>query len=124
MKKLGLSLMAAAAMFFVTENMSAQTEEEVEEVNETHMEATVSEEKSQDFEEIDVVALPQAIKDAVMTDFNGATTEEAWVKEKEDKKMYKLHLNVDGEKKKVYADAEGNWIDKEKKEDKKDEEYK
>ncbi len=111
MKKLGLSLMAAAAMFFATENMNAQ----VEEVTET--EAQVAD-KTQDLEEIDVVALPQAIKDAVMTDFSGATTEEAWVKEKEGKKMYKLHLNVDGEKKKVYADEEGNWIDKKEKKDK------
>ncbi|WP_372917329.1 hypothetical protein [Salegentibacter sp.] len=114
MKKLGLSLIAAAAMFFFTENVNAQVEGEVH----TDVEMEAHAQEKSDFKEIDVVALPQAVKDAVMTDFNGAVTEEAWVKEKEGKKMYKLSLNVEGEKKKVYADEDGNWIDKKDKEDK------
>ena len=62
-----------------------------------------------------MLVLPQAIKDAIMTDLNGAVAEEAWVKEKEGKKIYKLSLNVDGEKEKAYIDHEGNWIEKEEK---------
>lgn len=116
MKKLGLSLIAAAAMFFFTENANAQVEGEVN----TDVEVEAQAQEKTDFKAIDVVALPQAIKDAVMTDFNGAVTEEAWVKEKDGKLIYKLSLNVEGEKKKVYADEEGNWIEKENKE----EEYK
>ncbi|MGY5849102.1 hypothetical protein [Salegentibacter sp. F14] len=108
MKKLGLSLLAVTAMFFYTENANAQVEGEVE--ANTQVEAHAQQQK--DFQEIDVVALPQPVKDAVMTDFNGAVTEEAWVKEKDGKTVYKLSLNVEGEKKKVYADQDGNWIDK------------
>lgn len=122
MKKFGLSLIALAAMFFYSENTNAQTEAPVEEEVEEIAEAP-AQEKS-DFTEIDVVALPQAVKDAVMTDFNAAVTEEAWVKEKDGKTMYKLSLNVDGEKKKVYADEEGNWIDKKDKKEDSESEYK
>ena len=122
MKKFGLSLIALAAMFFYSENANAQTEAPVVEETEEIAEAP-AQEKS-DFTEIDVVALPQAVKDAVMTDFNAAVTEEAWVKEKDGKTMYKLSLNVDGEKKKVYADEEGNWIDKKDKKEDSESEYK
>ncbi|WP_081208589.1 hypothetical protein [Salegentibacter sediminis] len=107
MKKLGLSLLAVTAMFFYSENVNAQVEGEVEAEVETHAQ------EQSDFKEIDVVALPQPVKDAVMSDFNGAVTEEAWVKEKDGKTIYKLSLNVEGEKKKVYVDQDGNWIDKE-----------
>lgn len=117
MKKLGLTLMAAAGMFFITETASAQTEGEVQENVEAQEQVQEKQEKD-DFREVDVVALPQEIKDAVMTDYNGAVTEEAWVKEKDGKTKYKLHLNVDGEKQEVYADQDGNWIDKDKKKDK------
>lgn len=108
MKKLGLSLLAATAMFFFTENANAQVEGEVK----TDVEVEAQAQEKSDFKEIDVVALPQSVKDAVMTDYNGAVTEEAWVKEKDGKAVYKLSLNVEGEKKKVYADEDGNWIDK------------
>ncbi|HEY9184846.1 MAG TPA: hypothetical protein VIM94_05960 [Salegentibacter sp.] len=109
MRKLGLSLLAVTAMFFYTENINAQVEDEVE----AEVEVEAHAQQKMDFKEIDILALPQAVKDAVMTDFNGAVTEEAWVKEKDGKKMYKLSLNVEGEKKKVYVDQDGNWIDKE-----------
>lgn len=112
MKKLGLSLLAVTAMFFYTENINAQVEGEVD----ANVEVEAQAQEKPDFVEIDVVALPQSVKDAVMTDFNGAVTEEAWVKEKDGKTMYKLSLNVEGEKKKVYIDQDGNWIDKEDKE--------
>lgn len=112
MKKLGLSLLAVTAMFFYTENINAQVEGEVE----ADVEVEAQAQEKTDFKAIDIVALPQPVKDAVMTDFNGAVTEEAWVKEKDGKTVYKLSLNVDGEKKKVYIDQDGNWIDKKGKE--------
>tara|TARA_R100001369_G_C3277717_1_gene161368 strand:+ start:458 stop:799 length:342 start_codon:yes stop_codon:yes gene_type:complete len=113
MKKLGLTLMAAAGMFLFSHNAQAQVEEpeEMEQIESVEE----AQETKDDYKEVDVLALPQAIKDAVMTDMNGAVAEEAWVKEKEGKKVYKLSLNVDGEKKKAYIDAEGNWIEKEEK---------
>lgn len=65
-----------------------------------------------DYEKIEVSELPAAITTSVSTDFEEATITEAWVKEKEDgTSVYKIKLDVNGEEKKLYADAEGNWID-------------
>ncbi|MBZ9729603.1 hypothetical protein LB467_07860 [Salegentibacter sp. JZCK2] len=110
MKKLGITLVAAAGMFMFTQNVQAQVEEpeEIEQI-ETVEEA---QEKKDDYKAVDVLALPQAVKDAVMTDMNGAVAEEAWVKEKDGKSVYKLALNTDGVKTKAYIDQEGNWIEK------------
>ena len=109
MKKLGLTLMAAVGMFLFTQTAQAQVAE-TEEMEQTKAE---TQEKKDDFKEVDVLALPQAVKDAVMTDMNGAVAEEAWVKEKDGKTVYKLALNTEGEKTKAYIDQEGNWIEKE-----------
>jgi len=111
MKKLGLTLMAAAGMFLFTQNAQAQGEEPEEMEQTEAMEE--AQEKKDDYKQIDVVALPQSVKDAIMTDLNGAVAEEAWVKEKEGKTVYKLSLNTEGEKTKAYIDKEGNWIEKE-----------
>lgn len=111
MKKLGLTLMVAAGMFLFTQNAQAQVEEP-EEMEQTETMEKVQEMKD-DFKQIDVVALPQSVKDAIMTDLNGAVAEEAWVKEKDGKTVYKLTLNTEGEKTKAYIDKEGNWIEKE-----------
>ncbi|TDN95560.1 hypothetical protein DET49_101158 [Salegentibacter sp. 24] len=111
MKKLGITLIAVAGMFLFSQNAKAQVEdpEEME-----SMEAVEEiQEEIDEFVEVDVVALPQAVKDAVMTDMNGVMPEEAWVKEEDGKSIYKLVVNVDGEKEKVYIDSEGNWIEKE-----------
>ena len=110
MKKLGLTLMAAAGMFLFTQNAQAQ-ETESEKMEST--EAMEAQEVKDDYKKVDVLALPQAVKDAVMTDMNGAVAEEAWVKEKDGKTVYKLALNTEGEKTKAYIDKEGNWIEKE-----------
>lgn len=109
MKKLGLTLMAAAGMFLFTQTAQAQVEEP-EEIE--HTEAIEAQETQDEFKSLDILALPQAVKDAVMTDMDGAVTEEAWVKEKDGKTVYKLSLNTDGEKTKAYIDQEGNWIEK------------
>jgi len=110
MKKLGLTLMAAVGMFLFTQNAQAQ-ETESEKMEST--EAMEAQEVKDDYKKVDVLALPQAVKDAVMTDMNGAVAEEAWVKEKDGKTVYKLALNTEGEKTKAYIDKEGNWIEKE-----------
>ena len=110
--------MAAAGMLLATQTMQAQTEGEIEEVNATV--ETEAKSMQDDYTEVDVVTLPQAIKDAVMTDYNGAVTEEAWMKEKDGKVVYKLKLNVNGETEKAYIDQDGNWIDKDKKKKDKD----
>jgi len=113
MKKLILSF-AAIGLFFTT------TQAQVVSETTTSTEVTTTEVTVQDdYSQIEVVELPAAVTAAITRDFAGAVTQEAWVKEKDGKVVYKIKLDVNGEKQKLYADAEGNWIEKEKK-DKKD----
>lgn len=105
MKKFVLSMMTMGAMFFATQNTQAQVEE-IEEI-ETEIEV-----EQEEFASLDVMELPQAVKDALMTDYNGAVASEAWVKNKGDKKVYKLKLDVKGETEKVYIDQDGKWLEK------------
>lgn len=103
MKKISLTF-AAIGFFFAT-TVQAQ---ESETTTEIQTEVTTSVEN--DYEKIEVSELPEAIVTAVSTDHPGIQTEEVWVKEKEGKKVYKLRLA--GQENHLYADAEGNWIDK------------
>lgn len=106
MKKLGLTF-AAIGFFFAT-TTQAQVAETTTEVQ-TEVRTSVE----NDYEKVEIAELPQAVATAVSTDYAGATTEEAWVKEKEGKQVYKLKLS--GQEEHVYVDAEGNWIEKDKK---------
>ncbi len=115
MKKLGLTF-AAIGLFFAT---TAQAQES-EAAAEVSTEVEVAVEAQDEYEKIEASALPAAVTLAIETDYAGATAKEVWMKEKEGKKVYKIKLDVNGEEKKVYADAEGNWI---KKDDKKKEAY-
>lgn len=63
------------------------------------------------FSEMDVVALPQAVKDAIMNDYGTAKPETVWIKEEGDVKTYKLALKTDEETQIVYADHDGNWLE-------------
>lgn len=63
-----------------------------------------------EFEEINPESLPQAVKDAFAADFQTATLDKAYVN---DKQEYKLEITVDGAASTVYADEDGNWIEKE-----------
>ncbi|MGM1056075.1 MAG: hypothetical protein ACQEWG_09345 [Bacteroidota bacterium] len=116
MKKLGLTI-AAVGLFFATTTQAQETSEAAVQVS-TEIEVAVA--AQDEYAEIEVAELPEAVNYAIETDYAGATAKEVWVKEKEGKKVYKIKLDVNGEEKKVYADAEGNWI---KKEDKKKEAY-
>lgn len=114
MKKLGLTF-AALGLFFATTTQAQGTSEASEVVS-----TEVAVASQDEYEKIEVAELPSAVNLAIETDYAGAATKEVWVKEKEGKKVYKIKLDVNGEEKKVYADAEGNWI---KKEDKMKETY-
>ena len=100
-------------MFFATQNLQAQEEEEIEEI-ETEVEVEV---EHDEYTTVDVTALPQPVKDALITDYNGAVATEAWVKTKDDKKVYKLKIDVNGETQKVYIDQDGKWLEKDHKKD-------
>jgi hypothetical protein len=63
------------------------------------------------YSKIDVVALPQSVKDAVMNDFDAAKPEAAWIKEEGKMKTYKIALKTEGEAKIVYSDHDGNWLE-------------
>jgi len=64
----------------------------------------------EDFKEIKAETLPQAVKDALAKDFQSATLNKAYVN---DKQEYKLEITLDGAASTVYADKDGNWIEKE-----------
>ncbi|MGY5353419.1 hypothetical protein [Wenyingzhuangia sp. IMCC45467] len=63
---------------------------------------------NEEFTEIAVDKLPEAITNAVKKDFAGATLDKAYVNTKG---QYKLELSADGATSTVYADKEGNWLE-------------
>ncbi|MBA6152064.1 hypothetical protein [Gelidibacter maritimus] len=65
----------------------------------------------EEYKEIKVEALPQAVKDALAKDFPTATLTKAYVGEKQELE-YKLDLTIEGEELSVYADKDGNWVEK------------
>mgnify|MGYP003114168330 CR=1 FL=1 len=111
MKKLGLTL--AAIGFFLTAGYA----QEGEVITENEVETELLEEVNE-FKQLEVADLPEALTSAILTEFPEAITTEAFVKIEDEEKIYKVMLNLEGQIKKVYLDAEGNWI---KKEDKKEE---
>ncbi|MCL8008750.1 hypothetical protein M8845_15075 [Gelidibacter japonicus] len=64
----------------------------------------------EEFKEIKAETLPQAVKDALAKDFQTATLNKAYVN---DKQEYKLEITLDGAASTVFADKDGNWIEKE-----------
>jgi len=64
----------------------------------------------EEYKEIKAEDLPQAVKDALAADFQNATLDKAYVNEKLE---YKLELTVEETATTVYADKDGNWIEKE-----------
>ena len=64
----------------------------------------------QEYTEIKIESLPQAVKDALEEDFSTATLDKAYVN---DEQEYKLEITVDGGTSILYADKDGNWIEKE-----------
>lgn len=64
----------------------------------------------EEYKEIKVDSLPQVVKDALAADFPTATLDKAYINEKEE---YKLEITVEEVASTVYADKDGNWIEKE-----------
>lgn len=63
----------------------------------------------EDFKEIAVTEVAKPVLQAVLKDYAGATVKQAFINEKNE---YKLELTIGEVAKTVYADAEGNWIEK------------
>ena len=108
MKKYLLTAVIGGAMFFSVESATAQVTNENAEIA-TEQQA----QQKEDWKEVQQADLPTEINDAIETDYAGASVSEAYVKEKDGEKKYKLILSTDQGEKEVYADAQGNWIDKE-----------
>lgn len=107
MKRICLTMVAASAMLFSAQSISAQ---------ETKHDVLVEEAVVQevDWRQIEVQELPAEVQQAVERDYEGAVINEAHVKEKEGEKKFKLVITTaEGEEKELFADAQGNWIEKE-----------
>lgn len=96
-------LMIVAIMAFGTMTVFAQEEANVE------AEATEVVVAQDDFSEVAVTELPEAVTEAVAKNYPTATIKNAYVNEKQ---QYKLEVFLeDGTAGTLYADAEGNWIE-------------
>ncbi|WP_340199681.1 hypothetical protein [Ascidiimonas sp. W6] len=62
---------------------------------------------NEEFVEISIEELPQAIKDAFAADFEGAEIAKAYVNEE---KKYKLEVTIGEEATTLYATEAGEWI--------------
>ena len=103
MKKICLTVVAATAMMFSTQNMVAQ------EIGE---EQVAVEQQETEYVAIDVAELPVEVTDALERDYAGAMISEAFVKDENGEVTYKLKVtSAEGEEMKLYADAEGNWVE-------------
>ncbi|WP_276168260.1 hypothetical protein [Zobellia alginiliquefaciens] len=98
--------MFAAVLSLGTMTAFAQEEETtVEEVATEQVEAT-----QDNYTEIAAEEVPAAISDALEAAHPGATISQAYMN---DEAEYKLEVaKEDGETAELYADAEGNWIEK------------
>lgn len=63
-----------------------------------------------DFKEIALKDLPEAVSNAILKDYATAMVGKAYVNGSE---QYKITLTIDGTENVVYADKEGNWLKEE-----------
>lgn len=103
MNKLFLTITAATTLCFATQAVSAQEETG----RTTKMETTTN---SENYTEVQTSELPQAINDAVIKDFTGATISKAYVNEKKEYKLL-LQTQATDEAQTVYANEKGEWIE-------------
>lgn len=98
------NLILATVLSFVGFTAIAQNE-----TAEVQADETVATVPAQDFQEISVADLPEAVVTAVKKDYPTATIDKAYKNESD---QFKLELSLkDGASGTVYADAEGNWIE-------------
>ena len=108
MKKIILSVFTFGALLFANQDAQAQEKEtETEEVEVIE----VVEVEQDEYASIDVAELPQAVQDAIATDYNEATVTSAWMKAEDETTVYKLKLDLKGEEKKVFIDQDGEWLE-------------
>ena len=96
MKRLGLTL-AVIGLFFTA--AQAQGEGEVQTEVEVEKELIV---EVNEFEQIEVSDLPEAINAAILAEFPEAIPTMVFVKQDGEEAIYKVKLDLKGQKKKVY----------------------
>lgn len=92
-----------AALFLGSMTAFAQTENGDKEGNKEVSTQSVPEK----FVEISQQELPEAVLSALSSTYPEASLEKVFVNEK---KEYKIEVNLNGQKATVYTDANGNWI--------------
>ena len=98
-------LMIAAAIILVTlTSINAQSS-----VQDTPSKAQVASSQD-DYKEVKVSELPQAVKDAIAKDLEGATVSKAYANEKGEFKL--VVTTADKLSKTLYANSKGEWIKK------------
>jgi hypothetical protein len=118
MKKLMIVPVLALGMLFTT-NVTAQEARVAEKesamltVEKVEPQDQQQRDQKKNFTRIETNQLPQAVRNAVTRDHEGATINEAHISE--DRSTYKLVVSVGNERKTLYSDANGN-LKKEKEE--------
>lgn len=107
MKRLYVTAALVGAMFFSVESSNAQVYENSE------SETPFVETQQTEYTQIEEQDLPNEVREAVARDHQGATLSEIYSAEEAGEVTYKLVVSTeDGETKELFADAEGNWIQK------------
>ena len=70
---------------------------------------TTSQSIQEEYTEVKLEEVPEAVKAALKTAYPDAILDKAYINAN---KEYKLEITVGDQKATVYADAEGNWINK------------
>jgi len=110
MKKLILSAAILLGGFSaIAQEESVDATKEVKEVSATAAVAPATEAVQEEYTAITAEEIPAPVTAALETAYPGAEVETAHMNEA---KEYKLDIAVDDQKATVYADAEGNWIQK------------
>ena len=107
MKKICLTVVAASAMLFSAQNLTAQ------EAVPTEVAVETTQQELTDYVKIEITDVPAEVQQALERDYEGAVISEAFVKEEEGgEKKYKLVVKTAaGEEQELFADAQGNWIE-------------
>ena len=104
MKK--LAILAVFALGIISFSANAQQEGTMKSMDSTAQSRQIND----NFKEIDKSQLPQAIKDAIMTDMDGMMVFKAYIGEDNIFKIIVASLQDNSVTKTVYADVEGNWV--------------
>ena len=108
MKRFYVTAVIAGAMFFSVGSATAQETEKTQ--SQTATEQTQQKDK---YNRIEAQELPDEVRQAVERDYQGATMVHTYSLEKDGEIKYKIVIATkDGQSQELYADAQGNWIQK------------